>query len=304
MSEFLDSSSNQLLLKIHKSDISNQIRGLDGSEDQEREDMRSAKIAISFFAISLSVMACMIDIGGLGSASPTVDTTSDQETERAKSQVFEDAVDTAVAATMSACPTNTSIPTNTITPAQDGTPIAGSTGVAPPDRFDIPIEGQPSLGPENAPIVMVEFSDFNCGYCRKWHLETFQSLLDTYPQQIRFVYRDLPILSEESFNAAVAAQCANEQDAFWAYHDALFTRSEPKGFDTYLIFAQELGLNIQDFQACLESERSAEEVTSDVELASSIGVQGTPSFFINGIPLVGAQPIENFKKIMDQELGE
>ena len=272
--------------------------------------MKVKKIPILFIATALSLTACILDISGPESASPTIDTARDQETESLKTQAFREAVDTAVAATVRAMPTPTPIltdtpePTSTSTPSQGETPIAGSTRVPPSDRFDIPVEDQPFLGPENAPIVMVEFSDFNCGYCRKWHLDTFQPLLDAYPGQIRFVYRDFPILSDASFNASVAAQCAHEQGAFWGFHDALFTRSEPKGLDTYLLFAQELGLDIQRFEVCLESDQAVEEVLQDAQFASDIGVSGTPTFFINGIPLVGAQPIENFMKIMDQELGE
>ncbi|OGO16753.1 MAG: hypothetical protein A2Z14_05520 [Chloroflexi bacterium RBG_16_48_8] len=272
--------------------------------------MKSWKRTVLLFAISLGVTACIIDFNEPGSASPTVETAGFQETESVKTQAFQEAVDTAVAATLTAMPTNTCLPTeapeptNTSTPSQEETPIAGSTSVAPPDRFDISIEGQPVLGPEDAPVVIVEFSDFNCGFCRKWHQETFQPLLDAYPEQIHFVYRDYPILSEESFNASVAVECAYEQGAFWEYHDRLFTRSETKGLETYLLFAQELGLDIQDFQVCLESERAEGEVLRDAQFASDLGIRGTPTFFINGIPMVGAQPLETFTSIIDQELGE
>ncbi len=266
--------------------------------------MKSWRSIAIWIAITLSVTACILDLSGPESASPTVDTARDQETESVKTQVFQAAVETAVAATVVAIPTDTPELTNTATPSDGGTPTAGSTSNAPPDRFNIPVEGQPFVGPENAPIVIVEFSDFNCGYCKRWHQETFQPLLDAYPDQIRFVYRDYPFLSEESFNASVAAQCAYEQGAFWGFHDALFTRSEPKGFDTYLLFAQELGVDLQVFEGCLGSEGAEEEVIRDAQFASSIGINGTPTFFINGIPIVGAQPFEAFASIIDQELGE
>jgi protein-disulfide isomerase len=272
--------------------------------------MEMKKIAILVITAAVSLTACILDISGPESGSPTIDIARNQETESVKTQAFRETVDTAVAATVSAMPTFTPIPTDTPapaitrTPTQGETPITGPTRVPPADRFEIPVDGQPFFGPENAPIMIVEFSDFNCGYCRKWHLETFQPLLDTYPEQIRFVYRDFPILSDESLNAAVAAQCAYEQGAFWGFQDALFTRSEPKGFETYLLFAQELGLNTQDFQDCFYGEGAEEEVLRDAQFASNIGVNGTPTFFINGIPLVGAQPIANFMTIIDQELGQ
>jgi protein-disulfide isomerase len=271
--------------------------------------MNFRRKAIVWLAVTLILSACVLDIGGF-SVSPAADDTHDQETESVMTQNFQAAVDTSVVATLNAKPSNTPVPTDTpeatytSTSLPDKTPVGHATEVSALERYDIPVEGQPFLGLENAPIVIVEFSDFNCGYCRKWHQETFQPLLDAYPGQIRFVHRDYPFLSEESLNAAVAAQCAYEQDAFWEYHDRLFTRSEPKGAETYLLFAQELGLNIQNFQACLESESALEEVIHDAQFASDIGIRGTPTFFINGIMVVGAQPLQVFISIIDQELGE
>lgn len=272
--------------------------------------MKSKKTMTLFLAVSMAIASCVLDISDPESESPTLDPASRQETEISGTRVFQEAVETSIAATMAAMPTSTPVPTETAEPTEttaspgEGTSIAESTRRASPDRFDIPIQDQPFLGPENAPIVIVEFSDFNCGYCKKWHLEDFQPLLDAYPGQIRFVYRDFPFLSEQSFYAAVAAQCAYEQDAFWGYHDELFTRSEPKGTDTYLLFAQELGLDIPEFQACVESERAQEAVIGDLQFASDLGVQGTPTFFINGFPVVGAQPLETFIAIIDDELGD
>jgi protein-disulfide isomerase len=169
-------------------------------------------------------------------------------------------------------------------------------------RFDVPLDDDPALGPEDAPIKIVEFSDFNCPYCQKWHEETFPALMGSYPDQIRFVYRDYPILTQESVNAAQAAECADEQGAFWAFHDALFSGGRDLGQDTYETYAQELGLDVEGLVACINSGRYEEEVTSDAEFASNLGISGTPTFFINGIPLVGAQPLERFAEIIDLEL--
>lgn len=170
-------------------------------------------------------------------------------------------------------------------------------------RFDIPVDNQPSIGPAGAPIVIVEFSDFNCPYCRKWHQETFNALLDSYPEQILFVYRDYPILTQESFNAAEAAACANEQGAYWEYHNALFSGDYDLGSTAYEAYAVELGLNAQDLLDCVASERYEDDINSDAQFASSLGITGTPTFFINGIPLVGAQPLSSFTQIIDDELG-
>ncbi|NIM96216.1 MAG: thioredoxin domain-containing protein [Anaerolineales bacterium] len=171
-------------------------------------------------------------------------------------------------------------------------------------RLEIPTDDDPSIGPENAPIVIVEFSDFNCGYCRRWHMETFDPLMAAYPGQIHFVYRDFPVTSAESFIAAQAAHCAAEQGAFWDFHDLLFTGGYPLGSEAYVAYAQQLGLDADELTSCIESGRYDEEVNNDARFASGIGATGTPTFFINGIPLVGAHPLETFKSIIDQELGE
>lgn len=169
-------------------------------------------------------------------------------------------------------------------------------------RFEIPIDGEPYMGPEDAPIVIVEFSDFNCGFCRRFHQETLYALLGEYPDQIRFVYRDFPITSQESYYAAQAAQCAFEQDYFWEFHDLLFSAALPLGLEAYETYALELGLDSEELLTCIESERYAEEVSSDATFASNLGLTGTPSFFINGIPMIGAQPLSQFTQIIDEEL--
>jgi len=186
----------------------------------------------------------------------------------------------------------------------DDTPVVVATEEAVIQRYDVPVDDNPYLGPEDAPITIVEFSDFNCGYCRKWYFETLQPLLDEYPEQIRFVYRDFPLLSESSLSAAHAAQCAYEQGSFWDFHDALFLREEPKILDTYLLFAEELGLDTDDFQECLDSDRTAAEVENDARFASGLGIRGTPTFFVNGLALVGAQPFEYFQAVIEDELAD
>lgn len=182
--------------------------------------------------------------------------------------------------------------------------IPEAAGTEEEQRFEISVDDDPYLGPADAPVVIIEFSDFNCGYCRKWYNETLWPMLEMYENKIRFVYRDYPILSQESFRAAQAANCANEQGAFWDFHNALFSGEEALGPTAYTKYAAQLDLDVQSFQECIDSERYAEEVTADARFAAGLGVSGTPMFFINGIPLVGAQPLANFSIIIDQELGE
>jgi protein-disulfide isomerase len=188
-------------------------------------------------------------------------------------------------------------------PAASTEPVAAAPVPLEPGemRFDIDLDDDPSLGPVDAPITIVEFSDFNCPYCRRFHTETFPSLLAAYPDQIHFVYRDFPVVG--GFEAAQAAECANLQGDFWPFHDLLLSGDQPAlNSDAYSVYASELGLDVQDLLDCVESGQFTAEVEADARYASGLGVTGTPTFFINGIPLVGAQPIQAFQQIIDREL--
>jgi protein-disulfide isomerase len=171
-------------------------------------------------------------------------------------------------------------------------------------RYDIPTEGYPSLGPDDAKITIVEFSDFQCPYCRRFHDETYKPLLDAYPGQIRFVYRNLPLpptMHPDAMSAAVASLCANDQNAYWDYHEKLFS-SEMLGEATYIQYAADLGLNIEEFTTCLSSGKHDQFIQQDMEFSSNLGVQSTPTFFVNGLALVGAQPLSSFQQLIDKEL--
>jgi protein-disulfide isomerase len=171
-------------------------------------------------------------------------------------------------------------------------------------RYDIPTEGYPSLGPADAKIVIVEFSDFQCPYCRRFHEDTYQALLKAYPGQIRFVYRNFPLppsMHPDAMSAAVASLCANDQNAYWAYHDKLFS-SDTLGEETYIQYATDLGLNVEEFTACLSSGKHDEFIKQDTDFSSNLGVQSTPTFFVNGLAIVGAQPLSSFTQIIDKEL--
>lgn len=161
---------------------------------------------------------------------------------------------------------------------------------------------QPELGPLDAPITIIEFSDFTCGYCRKFHLETFNQLLDTFPDQIRFIYRNFP--SVGGTEAALASLCAGEQGKYWEYHDLLFTGGLTLGRSAYLEYAEELELDPEALDECIESQHFAHRIEADYYYARSMGVSGTPSFLINGIPVVGAQPLETFIQIINAELNK
>ena len=172
-------------------------------------------------------------------------------------------------------------------------------------RYNVSVDDDPSLGPADAPVTIVEFSDYQCPYCRKWYAEVYTRLMSDYKGKIRFVYRDFPLTSihPEALPAAEAANCANEQGAYWGYHDALFSMQFELGPDTYMQYASALGLDLQKFQTCIKEKRYSREIQADQNYALDLGVQSTPTFFINGIPLVGAQPYAAFKQVIDKELG-
>jgi protein-disulfide isomerase len=170
-------------------------------------------------------------------------------------------------------------------------------------RYDIPTENSYAIGPTDAPITIVEFSDYECPFCRRWHAEVYKPLLAAYPGKIRLVYRNLPLTSihPDAQGAAEAALCAGEQDVYWKYHDKLFS-SESLGNSVYLQYAQELGLNMATFEACLNNHKYQKEIQTDSDFAINLGIRSTPTFFINGLAIVGAQPLDVFKQVIDKEL--
>lgn len=171
-------------------------------------------------------------------------------------------------------------------------------------RYDVPEDDDPSIGPDDAPITIIEFSDYQCPYCQRWHEQVFLRLRAEYPDTVRFVYRDFPLTSihPEAVPAAEAANCADEQDAFWDYHNALFSNQYELSSQAYTNYASDLGLDVESFEACLTSGKYNDEVMADFSYAANLGVQSTPTFFINGIPIVGAQPYEVFQQVIEKEL--
>lgn len=169
-------------------------------------------------------------------------------------------------------------------------------------RYEIQTDGYPSIGPENAPVVIVEFSDFNCRYCGLFARTIFPILISKYPKEICFVYRHAPLGPASSFEAAQASMCTDDQNYFWEYHDALFENQDKLGAELYTEIAIGLELDLPTFNACLENDDYMDLVETDLDFALQTGVRGTPTFFINGLALIGAQPIEVFTEIIDAEL--
>ncbi|MBK8030207.1 MAG: DsbA family protein [Chloroflexi bacterium] len=197
--------------------------------------------------------------------------------------IINSAVATAVAA----------VPQNTAATAQ---------GLNENTVYTVSTEGDPFVGPEDAPITIVEFGDFRCGYCRRHFEETFEPLLAAYEGEVRYVFRDYPILSQESLVAALAAECAHDQGAFWEFHDRVYSNQNVLTREQFISYATELGLDTATFTTCLDEQQHLDEVVQDYQDGQTLGVGGTPTFFINGKPLIGAQPYSQFQLRFDAEL--
>jgi len=199
-------------------------------------------------------------------------------------------------------------------------PVAGAPQPTPkPIVYKIETKGFPSFGPENAPIVIVEFSDYQCPYCYKWRQENYDNLLAAYPGKIRFVYRNFPLsFHQNAFPAAEAALCAGDQGAYWQFHKVLFENQAALNNQagdvldqpSYNKFATVLKLDVAVFEKCMTSRKYKQFVLDDMTYAASLpndsngdaAVGGTPTFFINGRRLGGAYPLGYFKQIIDAEL--
>jgi protein-disulfide isomerase len=160
----------------------------------------------------------------------------------------------------------------------------------------------PSRGPDNAKVTIVEFSDFQCPFCGRAH-DTVEEVMSAYAGKVRLVFRQFPLeFHENAPKAAEAALCANEQSKFWDYHDVLFKNQQKLKVEDLKAHAASMGLDAAKFNECLDSGRMAAVVKEDQAAGSKVGVNGTPAFFINGTMLSGAQPLEEFKKVIDAEL--
>jgi protein-disulfide isomerase len=171
-----------------------------------------------------------------------------------------------------------------------------------PPRLPVRTAGGPAKGGPNAAITIVEYSDFQCPYCSRVK-PTLKKLADRYGDQVRLVFRDLPLpIHAQAPKAAEAAACADEQGKFWEMHDRLFANQAKLQVADLKQHAADLGLDAEKFNECLDSGKRAPDVKQSAEEAQRNGVSSTPSFFINGRLLAGAQPYENFTRVIDDEL--
>lgn len=163
----------------------------------------------------------------------------------------------------------------------------------------------PTKGPEVAAVTITEYGDFGCPSCRAWHQAgIIEQILEFYGDQVRFVWRDFPVITGRSPKAAQAGQCALDQDEFWAYHDNIYEQPDldvDLRVDALKRYAAEIGLDMEVFNACLDSGQHKDTVQLDWDEGRRLGLRGTPSFLVNGTYIIGGQP-ELIVQAIDQAL--
>jgi protein-disulfide isomerase len=172
------------------------------------------------------------------------------------------------------------------------------------------------LGNANAPVTLIEYGDYQCPFCGEFYSQTEPQIVQNYvnTSKVRMVFRDFAFLGAESTAAAEAAQCAEDQNKLWAYHDALYSAkvaddanggSEDDGFfnqTEFLKLAQQVGLDIPTFTSCIDNNTDANIVAQEKSAASAAGIDSTPSFIVNGQTITGAQPYSVFQQALDSAL--
>ncbi|MEK6845695.1 MAG: DsbA family protein, partial [Nanoarchaeota archaeon] len=165
----------------------------------------------------------------------------------------------------------------------------------------------PQMGENKAKVTIVEFSDFECPYCAKFHQQTFPQIKKDYIDtgKVRFIYRDFPLpFHNHAQKAAEASECADEQGKYWEYHNLLFENYDSLSVENLKKFASDLKLDTAKFNTCLDSGKMSSEVSKDSQEGQGYGVSGTPAFFVNGKLLTGAQPFAVFQQAIEAELGK
>jgi protein-disulfide isomerase len=179
---------------------------------------------------------------------------------------------------------------------------ASITILLEPPRFEVADGGRPPRGAAQAPIELIEFSDFQCPFCQRAN-PTVEQVLKTYGDKIKFVYRHYPLANHPNARpAAEASACAEAQGKFWEYHDRLFANSAGLTDADLKAHAAALGLDTAKFNTCVDNRQQKAGVDKDMADGEAVGVTGTPAFFINGRSVEGAQPFEAFKRVIDEEL--
>lgn len=172
-------------------------------------------------------------------------------------------------------------------------------------NMDALIENDAILGDKNAPVTIVEFSDYECPYCARFQSETLSLIKEQYIDtgKVRLIYRDFPLsFHPNAQKAAEAAECAGDQGKYYEMHDMLFENGVSGGVSQYKQYAKQIDLDEAEFASCLDSGKHVSEIQSDFRDGQTVGITGTPGFIINGQLVVGAQPFPVFQQIIESAL--
>lgn len=181
---------------------------------------------------------------------------------------------------------------------------ANSAPAAPPAKVEFnDLNGRPAIGPENAPVTLVEFSDYHCPFCQRLD-GTVKKIMAEYKDKVRVVWRHFPLAMHAGADRThQASECAHEQGKFWPFHDKLFAEFKHTWTDSdYEKAAKDTGLDQKKFKTCMQSETSKKKVQEDIAKGQVVGVRGTPAMFLNGTLMSGAQPYERYKAAIDEVL--
>jgi protein-disulfide isomerase len=168
----------------------------------------------------------------------------------------------------------------------------------------IEVGKSPVHGPANAKITIIEFSDFQCPFCKRGY-KTMEEVQKMYPNDVQVVFKHFPLaFHPEAAPAAKATWAAQQQGKFWEFHNALFENQDKLGADFYKKTAADLKLDVAKFEKDMKSPEAEAQLKADMDIAQKNGIQGTPGFFVNGVAVKGAYPASHFKTIIDRWLSE
>ena len=192
----------------------------------------------------------------------------------------------------------------TIAAADDTGGSAAAVAYEASDYYDA---DDPMIGDPDAPVTIVEFSDFQCPFCSRFYSQTYLALKEDYVDtgKVNVVFRDFPLsFHPEAEPSAIAAECANEQGEFWAFHDLIFENQGSLSASSYLEWAEQIGLDMDQFSDCVDSQKYKSEVAADYNDGGRLGITGNPGFFVNGQLVTGAQPYSVFASAIEAELAK
>jgi len=162
------------------------------------------------------------------------------------------------------------------------------------------LASDPSLGSPSAKVTIIEYGDFGCTTCRAWEQAgVLKQIVATYGDQVHFIWKDFPIITAQSPQAAEAGQCAFDQNKFWQYHDLLYAKAPDLSISDLKSYAAQLGLNATQFNQCLDSEQDQAKVNQSLAEARGYGFIGTPAFIVNGKKVIGPASFSQFKSMID-----